>query len=153
MIADTTTRVPRHTPQHLNQRIEGRARQSVARHAANPEQIDRRLAELDREWDIERMLETNASSLVVLGTLLGTWWSAWFYWIPFLVGSFLLQHAIQGWCPPIRLFRRLGFRTQAEIATEHYALRALRGDFDDLSAIRDGEAKARGEAAYRAMEW
>jgi hypothetical protein len=37
-------------------------------------------------------------------------------WISFLVGAFLLQHAIQGWCPLIQLFRRLGFRTQTEIA-------------------------------------
>ncbi|HEV2173318.1 MAG TPA: hypothetical protein VGR71_07115, partial [Nitrospira sp.] len=45
------------------------------------------------------------------------------------VAGFLLQHAVQGWCPTISLFRRLGVRTTQEIDHERYALKALRGDF------------------------
>jgi hypothetical protein len=41
-----------------------------------------------------------------------------------------MQHALQGWCPPLPLLRRLGVRTQQEIERERYALKALRGDFD-----------------------
>jgi hypothetical protein len=44
--------------------------------------------------------------------------------------GFLLQHAVQGWCPPLALLRRLGVRTRREIDAEKYALKALRGDFD-----------------------
>jgi len=39
------------------------------------------------------------------------------------VTAFLLQHAIQGWCPPIPILRRFGFRTADEINRERYALR------------------------------
>ena len=46
----------------------------------------------------------------------------------------VLQHALQGWCPPVPLFRRLGFRTEAEINQERYALKVLRGDFANLPA-------------------
>jgi hypothetical protein len=42
----------------------------------------------------------------------------------------LFYHAVQGWCPPIPLLRRLGIRTQQEIDAEKYALRLLRGDFE-----------------------
>ncbi len=35
-------------------------------YAAQPHQIDRRLTELEQEWDVERTLETNASSLALL---------------------------------------------------------------------------------------
>jgi len=49
-----------------------------------------------------------------------------------MVQGFFLQHALQGWSPPVPLFRRLGFRTQNEIESERYALKALRGDFTDL---------------------
>jgi hypothetical protein len=56
-----------------------------------------------------------------------------------VVGSFLLQHAIQGWCPPLPVFRRLVYRTQSEIDYERYALKSLRGDFRSLpSPAGDG---------------
>jgi hypothetical protein len=153
MVSDTTTRVPRHTPEHLNQRIREQTRRHVARCAAQPEAIPGRLQELDREWDIERVLEANASSLVVVGVLLGTFVSRWFYWIPFLVGAFLLQHAIQGWCPPVRLFRRLGLRTHPEIAAERYALLLLRGDLGEAALVGEGDASSRAEEALRLTRW
>ena len=54
------------------------------------------------------------------------------YLLPAAVATFLLQHAVQGWCPPVGLFRRLGVRTQREIDEERYALKVLRGDFDAI---------------------
>ena len=36
---------------------------------------------------------------------------------------FLLQHALQGWCPPVPILRRQGFRTRHEIDAERQALR------------------------------
>ena len=50
--------------------------------------------------------------------------------IPLVVGGFLLQHAVQGWCPPVPVLRRLGFRTPNEIDAERFALMLHRGDFD-----------------------
>ena len=61
--------------------------------------------------------------------------------LPGLVAAFLLQHALQGWCPPVPLFRHLGFRTAAEIDEERCALKALRGDFREVPA-GDGRAAA-----------
>ena len=49
--------------------------------------------------------------------------------LPAAVAAILLQHAVQGWCPPVPVMRRLGIRTQAEIQEEIDALRVLRGDF------------------------
>ena len=95
-----------------------------------------RLAELDREWDIERILEANASTLafgVLLGSTVDRRWLA----LPALVTAFLFQHAVQGWCPPLPVLRRMGFRTADEINQERFALKALRGDFDLLSQASD----------------
>mgnify|MGYP006201292969 CR=1 FL=1 len=55
-----------------------------------------------------------------------------FLLLPAAVFTFFGQHALQGWCPPIPIFRRLGVRTHREIARERYALKALRGDFSEL---------------------
>jgi hypothetical protein len=133
MIPNTPDRVPAHTPPEYNQRIRRSTQANVMRYARQGRQaIDRRLAELDREWDIERLLEANASTLVVVGCALGAFVSRKFFVLPALVGGFLLQHAIQGWCPPVPVFRRLGVRTQREIDEERFALKALRGDFEQI---------------------
>jgi hypothetical protein len=39
-----------------------------------------------------------------------------------IVQGFFLQHAIQGWCPPLPVLRRLGFRTVQEIEEERAIL-------------------------------
>ncbi len=140
MIPETTTRVARNTAEPINQQIRRQTEKNVARTAAaGPGAIDRRLAELDREWDIERMLEANAASVALVGLGLGAFVDRRWFVLPAVVASFLLQHAIQGWCPPVPLFRRLGVRTQTEIDYERYALKALRGDFQNLPA-GDGAA-------------
>ena len=67
MLPDTAERVPQHTAAHVNARIEDDIEASVAYFARHPEAIDARLAELDREWDIERTLEANAAAVSLLG--------------------------------------------------------------------------------------
>jgi hypothetical protein len=59
--------------------------------------------------------------------------------VPAVVRTFLLQHAREGWCPPLPAFRRLGVRTRQEIDAEKYALEALHGDFADLAAGTSAE--------------
>jgi len=39
-----------------------------------------------------------------------------------LVTGFLGQHALQGWCPPLTVLRKLKIRTRKEIDFEKYAL-------------------------------
>jgi len=136
MLPATTERVAVNTDEEVNERIRRRTEQSVALcAAAGPEAIERRLAELDREWDIERTLEANAASLALIGLGLGSFVDRRFLALPAVVAGFLLQHALQGWCPPVPILRRLGFRTQSEIDEERYALKALRGDFKDTEAV------------------
>jgi hypothetical protein len=73
----------------------------------------------------------------------------WFIF-PAVVAGFLLQHAVQGWCPPMPVFRRLGFRTQSEIDSERYALKTLRGDFRNLPTSEgDGAGAGRTLEAMR----
>jgi hypothetical protein len=100
----------------------------VARYAqADDREIAARLEELDREWDVERVLIVNASTLATLG-ILASLRRRPALLLPLVVGSFLLQHGLQGWCPPLTIFRKLGVRTRREIDLERYALKSLRGD-------------------------
>jgi hypothetical protein len=133
MIPSTVERVPQHTADHVNEEIRRQIESNVACWASGgPEAIERRLVELDREWDIERTLEANAATASLIGLALGATVDRRWFIFPAVVAGFLLQHAVQGWCPPVPIFRRLGFRTAAEIDRERYALKALRGDFHGL---------------------
>jgi len=126
MLPATSERVPRHTAPEVNARIRRQTLANVARYRnAGPEAIVRRLGELDREWDIERAIEANAASIALVGVALGALVNAWFLLLPAAVCVLLLQHALQGWCPPVPVLRRLGFRTAREIFEERLALKAL----------------------------
>ena len=68
MIPATTTRVRDNTDEAINQRIHQQIERNILYFGGKGfREIDRRLEELDREWDVERLLETNASSLALLG--------------------------------------------------------------------------------------
>lgn len=130
-------RVPAHTDEAINRRIHRHMLYRLEYYARDPLEIDQRLAELDQEWDVERALEANAASVGLIGVLLSVVRGRRYLLLPLTVSGFLLQHALQGWCPPLTIFRRLGLRTRDEIAIERQALKILRGDFKDA-----GEASA-----------
>ena len=126
----TDERVPLHTRPRDNRRIHARTLHDVSRYfEATEETISERIRELEREWDIERTLEANAAAVSLAGLALGIFVDRRFLVLPVAVAGFLLQHALQGWCPPLPVLRRMGVRTAAEIHQEILALRILRGDF------------------------
>jgi hypothetical protein len=130
-IPSTTDRVPLNTADEINRRIEAEARERVRIISSNAQAIDGRLADLDAEWDVERTIEANAATLAFVGTVFGYFVHPYWLLLPALVTAFLLQHALQGWCPPIPVLRRMGFRTAHEVERERQALKALRGDYAD----------------------
>lgn len=143
MFPSTVDRVPQNTSEAVNQWIRHTTEQNIAQQASGGRRaISQRLSELDQEWDIERTLEANAATVCLIGLALGTFVDKRFFLLPAAVGTFLLQHALQGWCPPVPIFRRLGIRTQPEIDQEKYALKAMRGDFQQVHPGRFNEHEA-----------
>src|SRR4051794_24900329 len=152
MIPANVERVAVNTAAEINERIRSQTEANV-RHcaAAGPVAINRRLREVDQEWDIERCVETMAPTFTLIGLFLGATVNRKWLLVPALVQGFFLQHALQGWCPPIPVLRRMGVRTAAEIDHERYALKALRGDFRDVAAAGDGRGENRIRQAFRAV--
>lgn len=149
-LSSTATRVIRNTDPSVNEKIELRTQMSIQKaYAGGPDTINRRLDKLDHEWDVERCLETGAASLSLLGAALGTTTDRRWFALPVVVAGFLMQHALQGWCPPLPVLRRLGVRTADEINQERYALKALRGDFNNLDSSTDADSPA---AAMRVVK-
>lgn len=141
ILPSTTDRVPLNSTEAANCRIMERTEANIkAYRSASAQQLTRRIKELEEEWDIERTLEANAAGVVLMGVGLGTFVDRRFFALPGLVAGFLLQHALQGWCPPLPIFRHLGVRTQSEIDREIYALKVLRGDFRTMDGSQNSSA-------------
>ena len=86
--------------------------------------------------------------MTTFGMLIGLAFGRKWLVIPLFAQSMMFLHAVQGWYPLLPLFRRMGFRTEKEIAAERYALKALRGDFKELAA----DGNHRGDKAFQAAQ-
>lgn len=131
-------RVRRHTSKRSNERIDHAIADTIKAHAGESDAVlTRRLDELDREWDVDRTLQTAAATMALTTATLGLRVNR--RWLVLTGGilGFLLLHGTRGWCPPLPVLRRLGVRTRAEIDRERFALKFLRGDFD-LARTADG---------------
>jgi hypothetical protein len=128
-------RVRENTSRKQNKEIDQKVLSRIQKYKeCTTSEITFRLEELKKEWDIEKTLEVNASSIALTGLLMGVFVNRKWLVLPGLVTGFLLQHGVQGWCPPLPLFRALGIRTRQEIDEEMYALKILRGDFDTVNS-------------------
>lgn len=144
MATTSIRRSEANTPDAINQRIGRQTEANLARALrAGPAAIDARLAELEREWDTERVLQAMAAGFTLTGLLLGSTVNRKWYALPGVVAAFLLQHALQGFCPPLPVIRALGVRTPLEIEEERFALKVARGDF--------GASRAQGISAPRLL--
>jgi hypothetical protein len=126
----------------LDERIRTRTRARVAYQAEHRDAIPARLAALDREWDVERWLQLNSAMLSLAGVALALARGRRWLRLPAVVQLFLLQHGVQGFCPPLAVLRWLGVRTVSEIEAERAALRVLRGE---VPGRADGAARGPGE--------
>jgi hypothetical protein len=149
----TIDRVRVNSSDEVNRWIRQRTKQRLQAIAAGGlPAIERRLRELDEEWDIERFVETMAPTFTLLGIGLGLTRNRSWFLLPVVVQGFFLQHALQGWCPPIPVLRRLGVRTYSEIDQERYALKALRGDFRQVApTLVQNEPEAAAQAFQAAQ--
>jgi hypothetical protein len=121
--ARTDDRVRKHTASSVNARIDRLSHATLAESVnGGRDAMIARLKQLDREWDVDRALMLN---FAVIGTLtheLGRRHHRnWTYLLRAQL-AFLFMHAVAGWCPPLPVLRRLGFRTSKEIADDRTAL-------------------------------
>lgn len=141
------------TKPDVQRRIDKRIRDQIIHYASQPKEvISRRIYELEREWDIERVLETNAASIGLISLVWGVTINKKCLAVTGTVLGFLLLHAIKGWCPPVPVLRSMGVRTRREIDRELFALKVLRGDFATISNdLAEGQSAAGAQALASAI--
>jgi hypothetical protein len=101
-----------------------------------PEAISERIAQLDREWTVGRASKATAGLMIVVGLALtavfGPWWlvltaAGGLLLLPYLFG----RRSLLGY-----VFHQLGLRRGSEIEQEKVALKALRGDFQNVPSVQ-----------------
>ena len=147
-------RVRKNTPEQINKKLDKKTTENILYYSTLPaDAIENRLEELDKEWDIERVLELNASVLALGGLVFSFFRGPRWLILPAVVTSFLSQHAIQGWCPPLPLFRLMGYRTRKEIERERYSLREvldnLMGDEELEQLLASAEGRNEEDSGVR----
>lgn len=121
-----------------------RTEANLAYYRENPSMVSRRMAELDDEWDVQRVLQ-----VVTSGATIGGFWFAitksriWLLLSLAMAGG-ALHHGLTGGSPAADFVRRLGFRTRDEIEFERRALMNLESGHDEslFGNIRREEAKS-----------
>lgn len=138
-------RVRRHGSRRANEELLREARERIAGYEGRPlDEMEERLEELDREWDLERSLLVNAAAWSLVGLVLGATRDRKWLVLPGVVAGLLLQHGLTGWCPPVAVLRLLRCRTRGEIEAEKLALRVLRGDFKGLDEAHSASSEGPG---------
>jgi hypothetical protein len=116
-------RVRNSSDRSVNEQIDQVTNNNIDYYSTRPAwEVKQRIIALEKEWDIERVLEVNASTLALTGLVLGLTLNKKWFALPAVVLPFLLQHGVQGWCPPLPVLRRMGIRTRDEIDREKYSL-------------------------------
>lgn len=122
----TTIKVKLNTDDGINNEIERKTAHNINKYdRKTEEEIGRRIKELNYEWDTERVLELNFASIVLISSLLGLLGNKKWMALSGITSVFMIQHSLQGWCPPLPIIRRIGIRTAEEITKEKDALRKL----------------------------
>jgi hypothetical protein len=124
----TAKRVSINTCPHINEKIRNDTKNNLLHIKSYTKRID----ELNREWDTERVLETTASLIILAGSVWGLLSHKKWFILTGAIATFLLQHALQGWCPPLPFIRKFGIRTADEIFKERFAVKYFRNDFENL---------------------
>ncbi|SEM54532.1 Protein of unknown function [Mesobacillus persicus] len=125
----TTTKVNRNTADSINDSIQEQTNLNLNDYKTkSKEEIQARLHKLDHEWDTERVLEVNFASIVLISSLYGLLGRKKWLVLSGIASVFMIQHALQGWCPPLAVIRRLKVRTAAEINLERNGLKELLED-------------------------
>jgi hypothetical protein len=113
-----------------------------------PDAITERLCNLDREWTVGRAVKVLTGLAILAGLALGVLLHPWWLILAAVGGLALAQYLFARWSVIGELFHQMGLRTGCEIDQEKTTLKALRGDFQNLSTVHqveDPEAIARLE--------
>ena len=145
-------RIRRYTTREQQRRIDDKMAEDLRYYGLqSPGVIDERIRQLRCEWSIERYLQLNVAAVGLTTALLAVTRDRRWGYVTCAGLAFFLLHAVEGFDPPLPLLRQFGIRSRNEINREIYALKVIRGDFDDVESMAQNPDPANVERALRAV--
>ena len=128
-------KVRKNTADKVNRKIDKCTEENIERFSnGSREVIQHRIKKLNEELDIEQALKLTSATNVLIGIGLGLTVNKRWLLLSALSSAFLIQHSLQGWCPPLPVLRKRGVRTRDEINKE---IDALKERLSTYSSDRD----------------
>ena len=135
MLALKQDKVRKNTADKINQKIDQCTKKNIERFSnGTREVIQNRIKKLNEELDIEQALKLTSGANVLIGIGLGLTVNKRWLLLSVISSAFLIQHSLQGWCPPLPVLRKRGVRTREEINEE---IDALKERLSTYSSDRD----------------
>lgn len=135
MLAHKQDKVRKNTADKVNQKIDQCTKENIERFSnGTREVIQNRIKKLNEELDIEQALKLTSGANVLIGIGLGLTVNKRWLLLSAISSAFLIQHSLQGWCPPLPVLRKRGVRTREEINEE---IDALKERLSTYSSDRD----------------
>lgn len=132
----------------LDHLAESRIRDNLRYHSSlGPEAVSDRIRELEGQWGLERTLTAGLAGLGVFGLAMGLLGVRSFRLLTWLSLPLLFAYSLGKWAPPVSITARRGLRSLKEIEEERYALKALRGDFQQVPKPGAEESENLGRKA------
>jgi Protein of unknown function (DUF2892). len=147
VLPETTQRVAAYTAPEINEMIRSNTLENLSDlEDADEDELTRRIQQLNAEWDIERFEEAKAGVCIMCCSLLGMSKHKFWSFLTLITGTFLLQHALLGWCPSTPAMRKMGIRTAEEISQEKTVVKMMRKDF---AHVKPNDAESLLKAAEK----
>lgn len=150
---DNMDLVRENTSEEINRRIDHFTEENIRYYATQTEKvISRRINTLEKEWDVQKLVQAIDAGVGLGSIFLGVLGAKKWWFIATLAAASSGMHAMKGWSPGTIALRRMGFRTRQEIDREKYALKALRGDFEEMSTHEADKIDERIKAVIAATK-
>jgi hypothetical protein len=116
------------------------------------EGLSERIRSLDEEWDAEKFVTLALSGAGLLGLIMGLLGSRLWRVLTWVSLPLLFLAGQEKWRPSEGVLKSLGLRSRREIYEEKYALKALRGDFQNVDSASGSEGETLARNSARALD-
>lgn len=116
------------------------------------EGLTERIRSLEEEWDMEKFVTVSMAGMGLFGLVMGFFGSRVWRVLTWISLPMLFLYGQEKWRPSEGMLKSLGLRSRREIDEEKYALKALRGDFQQVDSASGSEGENLARNSSRALD-
>ncbi|MDQ3002014.1 MAG: hypothetical protein M3Y08_12240 [Fibrobacterota bacterium] len=116
------------------------------------EGLTERIGSLEEEWDMAKFVTVSLAGMGLFGLVMGLFGSRVWRVLTWISLPLLFLYGQEKWRPSEGMLKSLGLRSRRDIDEEKYALKALRGDFQQVDSASGAGGENLARNSSRALE-